>query len=406
MPSFHPFRAYNYSAGRRKQLKKLLCPPYDVINETQRQQLLQRHPENFIRLELPEGPGLKRYANAATLFKTWLQKGVLERESQPLFYVYQASFPSQVTGKTLSRWGVFGALEVVPWGEGIFPHEKTLPTPKADRLRLFKALKTQTSPIQVLAEDRRGAGLTLLRAHGKGTPWAQWKDDSGVTHRLWPWAGGAALSRWLGKSQMVIADGHHRYETARAYGEWARGRGGKTSPAASCVMALICSAADPALEILPTHRAVGSEKARFVQLEDWGTFKPLSGLKALRGLMEGRSKEAGGVGVFREEKFGLYQFSRLPPPLRGTPQAPLAVARLHGGPLDGLGKEDFFFTRRPEEAVAFARRHEGWAFFLPPNSVAEVLRVATSGAVMPPKSTYFYPKIPSGILSMSLQGEL
>jgi uncharacterized protein (DUF1015 family) len=112
------------------------------------------------------------------------------------------------------------------------------------------------------------------------------------------------------------------------------------------------------------------------------------------------------VGVYREGKYYRYRFNGVPSELRGTAHAKLAVAVLHAGALKGLGKEDFFFTRSPEDAVAHARKTEGWAFFLAPNTVKEILDVATAGKVMPPKSTYFYPKIPSGLLSHSLGGAL
>jgi hypothetical protein len=152
---------------------------------------------------------------------------------------------------------------------------------------------------------------------------------------------------------------------------------------------------------------VSREKSEFVNLEPWGRLITIPGLKALKRMMSGKKGSSPTeVGLYREGHFHLYRFTSMPPEVRGTPRAKLAVAVLHAGALDGLGKEDFFFTRRPEEAVAFADKNDGWAFFLAPNTVPEVLRVAVGGGVMPPKSTYFYPKIPSGIVSHSLAGTL
>jgi uncharacterized protein (DUF1015 family) len=234
------------------------------------------------------------------------------------------------------------------------------------------------------------------------------KDESGVEHRLWRVTDPAALERLrtvLKKAPVVIADGHHRYETAKAYGEWAKGK--NLSPACDYVLALFDPSGDPALEILPTHRSVAKEKSAFVHLEKWGKLIPVSGLKALRPLMLGEEGSSPSeVGLYRMGKYYRYQFTSIPAALKGTTHAKLAVAVLHAGALDGLGKEDFFFTRKPEEAVAHADKNQGWAFFLAPNTVNEVLKVATAGKVMPPKSTYFYPKVPSGMVSHALEGIL
>lgn len=172
-------------------------------------------------------------------------------------------------------------------------------------------------------------------------------------------------------------------------------------------MAYFNPSTDAGLEVLPTHRSVPWEKRKFVNLAAWGRLVPVAGLPALKGLIDGR-KPAGTleVGVYRAGKYYRYELRKIPPALKNTPHAKLAVAVLHGGALKGLGKEDFFFTRNPAEAVAHSKKTDGWSFFLAPNTVQEVLDVSTAGMVMPPKSTYFYPKIPSGLLSHALKGSL
>jgi uncharacterized protein (DUF1015 family) len=408
MADIRPFRAFRYSDEQLKSLKNLVCPPYDIIPPDMQAALYKKHPLNFIRVEHRRGDPRSKYAEAAAAWKSWREKGVLVRDGAPAFYVYQASFKSQADGRMLSRIGFFASLKVVPWGRGVFPHEKTLPKAKADRFKLFKALRSQTSPIQVLFEDGGSRGRTILLRATRGKPWISFRDEAGVTHRLWRATDRETvetLRSILRRSPVVIADGHHRYETARAYGTWARGRG--LGPAAGRVMALFNPSGDPALEILPTHRAVSREKRQFVNLERWGRLVPVAGLKALKRLMSGeKGSSPTEVGLYWKGHYYLYRFASIPPALRGTQRAKLAVAVLHAGALDGLGKEDFFFTRKPEEAAAFAAKHDGWAFFLAPNTVAEVLRVAVGGDVMPPKSTYFYPKIPSGLVSHSLSGSL
>lgn len=410
MPEIKPFRSFTYGASLLKRIKPLVCPPYDVISPAGREALVKQDPLNFVRVELPAGDASVRYDEARRLWAAWTEQGVLVRDARPAFYSYEARFRSPIDGRPLRRRGFFAALKAVPWGQGVFPHEKTLPTAKVDRLHLFKALRVQTSPIQLLARDSGGEIAALVAASMKGAPRVSFTDDSGVAHRLWDWpwnADARRLAALFRRSPCAIADGHHRYETSLAYGRWARAKGKTFAPASNYVMAYFSSSDDPGLEVLPTHRAVPWEKRRFVQLEKWGSLTPVRGLSALRALMDGK-KPSGTleVGVFREGNYFLYRFTQVPPALAKTPHARLAVALLHAGPLKGLGKEDFFFTRDPREAARRATSTKGWAFFLAPNTVQEVLDVATAGLVMPPKSTYFFPKIPSGLLSQSLQGPL
>ncbi len=409
MPDIKPFRAFVYSDALRKKMNRLVCPPYDVISPSGREALIKQDPLNFVRVELPAGDPATRYRHAARQWADWLDQGVLKRSGTPAFYVYEAAFRSPVDGRPLARRGFFAALKVVPWGRGVFPHEKTLPTAKVDRLHLFKALRAQTSPIQLLVQDPSGRLDRLVRRRAAGDPWVRFKDAAGVTHTLWAWEADAdakTLQTLMAGSPCAIADGHHRYETALAYSQWARKNRPHGPPASDRVLAYFSSSDDPGLEVLPTHRAVPWEKRRFVQLEKWGTLTRVSGLGAFTDLIDGKKPGALEAGVFYKGAFYRYAFAKTPPPLRGTPHERLAVARLHAGPLDGLGKEDFFFTRNPKEAVQRARDTKGWAFFLAPNTVKEVVDVATAGFVMPPKSTYFYPKIPSGIVSHSLEGAL
>lgn len=410
MPDIKPFRAFVYGDKYRKNIGRLVCPPYDVISPAGREELVKKDPQNFVRVELPIGDPASRYDEAAKLWAAWNAQGVLRRQETPAFYVYEARFRSPIDGRPLVRRGFFAALKVVPWGQGVYPHEKTLPTAKVDRLLLFKALRAQTSPIQLLVQDSSGKVEALTRRHAKGRPWVQFKDEAGVTHRLWIWKNDASareLQKIFSKSPCAIADGHHRYETSLAYSQWARKALRNGAPASDRVLAYFSSSDDGGLEVLPTHRAVPWEKRKFVNLEKWGTLTPVRGLGALRKLMDGK-KGTGHleVGVYFKGKYFLYRFTQIPKELLHTPHEKLAVACLHAGPLKGLGKEDFFFTRKPADAVKSAQKTKGWAFFLAPNTVKEVLDVSTGGSVMPPKSTYFYPKIPSGLVSHALLGAL
>ncbi len=411
MAEIQMFRAFHYGSRFQKNMAGLICPPYDVINHEEQKKFFKQHKNNFIRVELPLGDPLERYRNAARVWKDWQKQGIIERDGAPCFYLYEARFRSELDGRAMVRRGFFAALRLVPWGKGVHPHEKTLPTPKADRLKLFKSLRAQTSPIQCLFEDASKKASVVLARHMRGPCWLSYEDSAGVTHSFWrleKCPDALVLRDILKRAPVSIADGHHRYETSRAYSQWARKKWGAKLRASNYVMTFLTAADDKGLEVLATPRAVGWNKREFVKLAEWGELKPLNGMKDLKSLMKGKKNGAGAlsVGVYKEGKFYQYQFSSVPPSLRKTPSAKLAVACLHAGPLDGLGKEDFFFSRQPEAAVERAKANNGWAFFLAPNTVQEVLNVATAGHVMPPKSTYFYPKIPSGIVSHSLYGDL
>lgn len=406
MPEIKPFRGLHYSERYLDSLGKLVCPPYDVLSDEQQRALAARHPVNFIRVEKPLGPAASKYAGAARIWKRWQDEGVIQRDFMPCFYVYEASFRSPFSGKPLTRRGFFAAVRTVPWGKGVHPHEKTLPTHKADRLSLFKAMKAQSSPIQCVFEDK-GRAAAILDRVTRQAPRLDYKDGDGIRHRFWVLPEGEdarALAAHLARTPLVIADGHHRYETSRTFSQWARGRG--LGESADYVMAYLCAVEDPGLEIHPTHRSVSDDKRQFVNLEKWGRLRPVKGLSALSPLIMGARRGKLEVGVFHNGKFYRYEMTPVPPSLRGSPSARLPVACLHAGALHGLGKEDFTFTQEPARAVANARRDKGWAFFLPPTDLRQVLKIATSGQVMPPKSTYFFPKIPSGLVAHALAGNI
>ncbi|HRY28870.1 MAG TPA: DUF1015 domain-containing protein [Elusimicrobiota bacterium] len=405
MAEIRPFRAFHHHPSVRRELRRLVCPPYDIISSDDQKRLLRKHPENFVRIELPSGRPPGKYRRAAALWRRWVERGFIIRDFSPAFYAYETEFVSRLARRRLRRRGFFAALRLRPWGQGVHPHEKTLSTPKADRFKLFKSMRLQTSPIQCLFWDRSRLATRLLARVARGGAWREFSDTE-ARHRFWRMGDAKTirqLQKVLAASDVVIADGHHRYETSRAYGAWCRSRGQATE-SSRYVMAYFSPTSDAGLEILPTHRAVGADKAHFVNLDQWGKMEPVRDYAHLQRRL--RSSRAAAVGVYREGKYYFYRFTAVPASLRRTPFENSSVALLHTGPLAGLGREDFFFSRRAEEALRWARRSRGWGFILTPSTVEEVMRVALFGLVMPPKSTYFYPKIPSGILGRSLSGPL
>src|SRR3954452_4472976 len=214
MADVQPLRALHYDPAVAGDLADLVAPPYDVIDAEQRAALAGRSPHNVVEVDLPEGDG-DPYEHAARLFARWQEEGAVVRDAEPALWALRQDYTGP-DGRSLSRQGFFARIRVEEYGAGrIRPHERTHPGPKEDRLRLTRATKANMSPIFVLHP-----GPTLVQ--GGGEPWADVTDDDGTRHRLWRMDDPDQIGRVqeaLSDAELLIADGHHRYETARAYAE-------------------------------------------------------------------------------------------------------------------------------------------------------------------------------------------
>ena len=216
MPRFEPFAAVRYDTGR-VSLDDVVAPPYDVIGPDERRRLAARSPHNVVHVDLPQPDGGgDRYAAAGARFAGWLADGILTVDEEPGFYVYRMGWRDE-QGRVGQTTGVIGALELAPPGErGVLPHERTMGKPKDDRLNLMRATRANLSPIWGLS---LASGLSAL-CEVAGPPLARHTDEDGVHHRLWTLrqpAVVAAVREIVASAPVVIADGHHRYETALAY---------------------------------------------------------------------------------------------------------------------------------------------------------------------------------------------
>lgn len=409
MPRLSPFRALRYTP-KAGDPASLIAPPYDVIDPEGAAELRGRGPYNSVRLVLPEAEGDARYALAAERLAGWREAGLLRVDDDPTVYVYQQRYRRR--GGEIERHALFGALELEPLGDGVLPHERTHAGPRADRLALTLAARAQLSPVFLIARDPEASLLTALRATTSGPPALEATTPDGITHRMWPVAEeGAAevLCALAGRQPLLIADGHHRYETAQ---EVARRLGTESS---RHVLACVVSATDPGLTVLPTHRTLTDLSG--VSHDD------RSGLSALRTGLEA---------TFRTEELGIVHpdeaaaraasdaagFVCVPGGGGGdavqlSPRQPPAEAadRIAGVQFDrhvvrGLLGTDadsaaaagvLEYHRSASDAVARAEKH-GAAFLLPPVTLDSVWQAASDGIRLPPKSTYFEPKIPSGLL--------
>jgi uncharacterized protein (DUF1015 family) len=417
MAEIQPLHALHYDPTVAGSLADVTSPPYDVIDAEQREELLRRSPFNVVAVDLPkeDTSGRDRYAVAADLFETWRLQGAVVRDSKPAIWAHTQTY----TGPDSQRWtrkGFFCRVRIEGYGPGrVRPHERTHPGPKEDRLRLMRATRANLSPIFSLFSDPSGSAWRALEPATDGAPaWAEVTDGEGTAHRVWrvpdP-AAIAAVQDATREAELLIADGHHRYETAHTYAQEIGGDG----PHRYVLMCLV-ALEDPGLTVFPTHRLVrGLDESR---------------RQALRAALE-RDFEVEPVPIEQiapEPGSGPLVLGYLDAhhqrPLRLTlrhqeiadaalPGFSEAYRRLDTGVMEalllkralGLSDEDisqltnFWYARSTEEAVALVRSGEyEAAFFMRPTPVSQVRDVAGAGENMPPKSTFFYPKLLTGLL--------
>ena len=249
MADVQPFRALHYARDAAGGLQALAAPPYDVIDDEQRAELVARSPHNVVEIDLPRADG-DPYAHAAEVFAAWQRDGILVRDEQPAIWALAQDYTGP-DGVRRTRHGLFARVGIEDYGPGkVRPHERTHPGPKEDRLRLTRATRANLSPIFSLYDDPSGAAWGAVAPHVEGAPWDEVTDEDGTVHRLWRVAdpgAGAAVTEALAGAELLIADGHHRYETARVYEQ----EGG-----ASHVLMCLVALQDPGLTVFPTHRLI------------------------------------------------------------------------------------------------------------------------------------------------------
>jgi len=406
-PLVAPFRGERYAS--RDRLSALVAPPYDVISKEDRARYAALDPHNIVHLILPEAPGGgDRYGHAATQLAAWRESGVLRSDAADSVYVVAQDYvlPS---GERRTRTGMFAAVRAEPFAtRRVRPHEQTHSAPKADRLALLRATRTSLESIFLLAPDPDRALARALTQAASGAPAARAELD-GVDMRLWVVSGdrAAELARVAGRAQLYIADGHHRYETAVAYAQ--------ATPGADRVLAFVVSAGDPGLAILPTHRIIfGSGRDAPKLLDGWRRWFDVGRVAPCMDRVE-RLAELGRQGTACIVAFpGAYDVTLVlkrgvslddAPGLGKSPAIrALDVARVEALVVQHILGADpatpsLAYTPDPRAAFDAVRNGKAAAaVLLNPTKVDEVFAVADAGEVMPPKSTYFVPKVPSGLV--------
>jgi uncharacterized protein (DUF1015 family) len=422
MAEIEPLRALHYDLGRTGGLQPVVSPPYDVIGPEQRTDLLAASPYNAVAIDLPQSDHGDPYEHAAETLREWIAAGVLTRDADPAVWALEQDYVGpDVQPRT--RRGFLARVRVQPYGPGtVRPHERTHPGPKQDRLRLTRATRANLSPIFALYSDPGQSAWAAITAVMPASPFGTHTDADGTVSRLYRITDPATIARVqraAAPSELLIADGHHRYETARVYAEEVGEHDGPHRFLLTCLVAL----QDPGLTVFPTHRLVrGLTESQREHLRDTLTtafevtplqspdeLTPPAGERVTIGYLDGYHRRplrltlrdegtvagllAGHSAAYRQLDTAVLEALVLKHTLGYTDE--------DIDHLNGLG-----YARSHADAVGLidAGEYEA-AFFMAPIPVTRIQEVADAGETMPPKSTYFYPKVPTGLIFNPLDSE-
>jgi uncharacterized protein (DUF1015 family) len=412
MADVQPLRTLRYDPAVVGSLEDVIAPPYDVIDDRQRAELAARSEHNVVAIDLPQS-----YDGAARTLDEWRQKGVLVQEDEPAMWALRQDYTAP-DGSSRTRTGLFARVRVEDYGAGrIRPHERTHPGPREDRLKLTRATRANLSPIFSLFPDPGGAAREALAQATGEEPFADATDDEGTRNVLWRIAEPeriAALQSALADAELLIADGHHRYETARVYADEIGGEG-----AHRYVLMLLVALDDPGLLVFPTHRLLTGLKddtpkqiairdtARrdfdVEELQDTAELEPPQDGDAVAfGYMDSFFKRPFRF-TLKDQRIADEALAGMPEPYRRLDTAVLEAVFLRGAlrmTEDDISHlRDLDYSKSLDDAIE--RVESGAAdagFFMRATPVEQVREVAESGESMPPKSTYFYPKVPTGLV--------
>ncbi|MDP3921430.1 MAG: DUF1015 domain-containing protein [Candidatus Omnitrophota bacterium] len=426
MTDFRPFRAFRYNPGKVDP-RKVIAPPYDVISPAEQKRLYERDPHNCIRLilnavETGDGDSENAYTRARDFFNSWTREGTLIREDAPAFYLYRQRFPS-ANGEELTRIAIIGRLRLEPFESGVVvPHENTLAKPVEDRTRLLKTTQTNLSPIFGLYEDESNQMTGLIGRYVQEKPIFEVQDDRDIWHGLWAIGDEVttdAIRTAMSEKKVYIADGHHRYRTALEYSRQCDGKkaGEELSPEDFVLMALVAFE-DPGMVLLPTHRLlkkipVSDSKKALEALQPYFKVESMAPADLTQKLENEKDENVTRMGLLLGADQGY---------LLTLEKVDEAIAKMPAGKPDFWYKLDvnvlaylvfeqlwdfppskwesnLIFTHSTDEA--FERVCDGEAaagFFLGAPKVQILRDMGKAGELMPQKSTYFYPKLASGLV--------
>ena len=415
MPTIRPFRGLRYNPETAGELSKNIAPPYDIIYDEWCERLYSRSPYNIIRLiKTKEEPGdndtNNKYTRAAGYIEAWMRDGVLKIDEEPAIYMRADTY--SINGETKTRYGFIALLKVEEFGKNIHPHERTLTAPKADRLNLVKATQTNLSQIFSVFRDPDRKIQELILKAVEPEPDVSFTDEQEILRRLWIVKDPEIISsiqKLMKGRDIIIADGHHRYETALNYKSLMEsGRTTEYEPF-DYVSMYFSSADDDGMTILPTHRKVSSvstynQKTFFTELKKLFDVQYIgkADLYDVIQSIAGDSEHNNSYGIYTCDGFGT---TRL---LNPTNPKELDVDILHNIIIEkllGISREDIasgrhvHFCKSPEHAIEDVENFgDQISFIMNALTTEELFRTVLKGIRMPQKSTYFYPKTMSGLV--------
>ncbi len=433
MVDVNPLRGWRYDLAQVGDLSDVVCPPYDVIDSAFQNALYKKHPCNVIRLELnraePSDAGPNdRYKRAADFWKHWRQDGVLLQEHEEALYVYHQEFVWE--GRTYVRKGFFGRLRLEEFGGQVFPHEQTLSGPKADRLMLFQACKANLSPVFGLYPDPQQTVQHQLDEHCRSLTALEAVDHLGVKQRMWVVTNPTiinAVRSGMRDKPIFIADGHHRYETSLNYRRELKASGqlDDDNAAPNFVLMMFVGMQDSGLQVLPTHRLLSgigdvtmpqlqTALQSHFEIEVLGT-----GDKAAQeawGLVEADGgQNVLGFGTAADQTWCFARVTDAGPMKtlaadHSDAWQSLGVSLLHKLVLDHLLKQGIpaaqpscvYVHQLAEVTAAVSAKSCQLGCLVPPATIEHVEEIASNRETMPPKSTYFYPKLLTGMVFHAL----
>ncbi len=423
MAEIKPFKGLRYTE-KAGDIAELACPPYDIISAEERQALINKNPHNVVRLELPVIGGsenISDYHEAAETLRIWLKEEILKRDDKESIYIYEMDFSAQ--GKDYKVKGFVSLVKLEPFDKGIvLPHEETLSKAKTDRFNLMRTTGCNFSQIYSLYIDEDNSVFSMIDAASQGEPDSSFTDSGNVTHKMWIVNDNAfisALTEKMADKKLYIADGHHRYETALSFKSYVEGNINDIGSSEYVTMMLV-NMENPGLVVFPTHRIVKD-------LQNFDYNAVCERCKEYFDITPYLNREKGEQGLeqtYKEGKKGFVMFtgdnnytllvlkdisvmdSMIPEGCKALRQ--LDVSVLHSLVLErifGIDKENMAkqinltYTRSADEAIAAVDgQRANCCFLLNPTRISEIRDVAAAGDKMPQKSTYFYPKLTTGLV--------
>ncbi len=423
MAEIRPFRGLRFNCEKAGKIEELVCPPYDIISEQQRLDYLRENENNIIRLELPKGDD--PYAQAGKTLEGLLDRGILAQDEKDSIYIYEEEFT--VGGITRSFKGCIVRVKLEEFSKGIvLPHEETLSKAKEDRFNLMKATDCNFSQIYSLFNDAEHSVTAQLDELSKAAPVSELTDGEGVTHRLWSVTDEKEIEKLCEKfadKKLYIADGHHRYETALNYRNYCR-ENGMSDEGRDYVMMMLVDMEHPGLLVLPTHRIVRDlesfePETLLTKCADYFDITDHSGTDSIEAELAAEYEKGSKAFAFycggdSYKLMVLRDKQAVKELLPGKSDSycgldvsvlhTLVLERIFGIDAENMAKQiNLTYVKKLEDALDSVKDGSAnCAFILNPTRVEEIRDVAAAGEKMPQKSTYFYPKLITGLVMNKL----